>query len=71
MDFLELKKIEKQILKYFLLEHTIITSNILFLLIRSSIMYDLLIFFSSIIIIINLFITIYTINKQYKYSYEE
>lgn len=71
MDFLELKKIEKQILKYFLLEHIIITSNILFLLIRSSIMYDLLIFFSSIIIIINLFITIYTINKQYKYSYEE
>lgn len=70
MDFLELKKIEKQILKYFLLEHTIITSNILFLLIRSSIMYDLLIFFA-IIIIINLFITIYTINKQYKYSYEE
>lgn len=70
MDFLELKKIEKQILKYFLLEHTIITSNILFLLIRSSIMYDLLIFFA-IVIIINLFITIYTINKQYKYSYEE
>lgn len=70
MDILELKKIEKQILKYFLLEHTIITSNILFLLIRSSIMYDLLIFFA-IVIIINLFITIYTINKQYKYSYEE
>lgn len=70
MDFLELKKIEKQILKYFLLEHTIITSNILFLLIRSSIMYDLLIFFA-IVIIINLFITIYTINKQYKYSYKE